>query len=142
MPTAKKAAAERAAEALQFKASIAERLIEKKERVRILLNQFTPDNLERNFRQIIQPLLLSLDDTKEHSISILRELILKKKHKIELLKNDLESASPMAILQRGFAVITDKETDKLIKSAKKLNQGQMINIRFAKNSASAEIKET
>ena len=125
-----------------LKKSIAEKLIEKKERVRILLNQFTPDNLERNFRQIIQPLLLSLDDTKEHSISILRELILKKKHKIELLKNDLESASPMAILQRGFAVITDKETDKLIKSAKKLNQGQMINIRFAKNSASAEIKET
>ena len=71
---------------------ITERLREKTERVKILLNHFTPENLERNFRQIIQPLLLSLDDTKEESISILREVILKKKHRIELLKNDLESA--------------------------------------------------
>ena len=126
---------------LLLKDSIAEKLIEKKERVTILLNQFTPDNLERNFRQIIQPLLLSLDDTKEESISILKGIILKKKHKIELLRNDLESVSPMAVLKRGFAVITDSKTDRLIKSAKKLTPGQMINIRFAKNSASAEIKE-
>lgn len=119
--------------------SISERLIDKTERIRILLNQFTPENLERNFLQIIQPLLLRLDDAKENSISILRETVLKKRHQVELLKADLESSSPMAILKRGFAVVSDKNTGKLIKAANKLKQGQVINIRFAKGSKSAEI---
>lgn len=125
-----------------IQSKIVEKLIGKTEKIRILLNQFTPENLERNLLQIIQPLFLRLDDTKENSITILKELILKKKHSVELLRSDIESSSPMAILKRGFAVITDKKTDKLIKSSKKLDQGQIINIRFAGNSASAEIKET
>lgn len=119
--------------------SISERLIDKTERIRILLNQFTPENLERNFLQIIQPLLLRLDDAKETSISILRETVLKKRHQVELLKADIESSSPIAILKRGFAVVSDKNTGKLIKAANKLKQGQVINIRFAKGSKSAEI---
>ena len=120
---------------------IAEKLIGKTEKIRILLNQFTPENLERNFMQIIQPLFLRLDDAKEDSISILRELILKKKHRIELLKADIESSSPMAILHRGFAVVTDKKTGKLIKSAGTLDSGQLVNIQFAEDKVDAEIKE-
>ena len=124
-----------------LQSEIAEKLIGKTEKIRILLNQFTPENLERNFMQIIQPLFLRLDDAKEDSISILRELILKKKHRIELLKADIESSSPMAILHRGFAVVTDKKTGKLIKSAGTLDSGQLVNIQFAEDKVDAEIKE-
>lgn len=120
--------------------SISERLVDKAEKIRILLNQFTPENLERNFMQIIQPLLMRLDDAKEDSISILREILLKKSHQVELVKADFESSSPLAILKRGFAVISDKETGNLIKSAGKLKQGQIVNIRFSKDKVSAEIK--
>ncbi len=120
--------------------NISERLIDKTEKIRILLNQFTPENLERNFMQIIQPLFLRLDDAKEDSIYTLREILLKKSHQVELVKADLESSSPLTILKRGFAVVSDMETGNLIKSAGKLKQGQMINIRFSKDQASAEIK--
>ncbi|RKX86736.1 MAG: exodeoxyribonuclease VII large subunit [Spirochaetes bacterium] len=122
--------------------SISDRLIDKTEKIRILLNQFTPENLERNFMQIIQPLFLRLDDEKEDSISTLREIVLKKRHQVELLKADLESSSPIAILKRGFAVVSDEKTGKLIKSAAKLEAGQIINIRFSKDQASAEIKNS
>ncbi|MCK5674447.1 MAG: hypothetical protein KAH95_13795, partial [Spirochaetales bacterium] len=107
---------------------------------RLLLNQFTPENLERNFMQIIQPLFLRLDDAKEDSISILKELLLKKRHQLELVKSDFENSSPIAVLKRGFAVISDKETGNLIKSAGKLKDGQLVNIQFSKDSISAEIK--
>ncbi|MDA3941412.1 MAG: exodeoxyribonuclease VII large subunit, partial [Spirochaetia bacterium] len=121
--------------------NISERLIDKTEKIRILLNQFTPESLERNFLQIIQPLLLRLDDAKEDSISILKEIILKKRHQLELLKSDFENNSPLAILKRGYAVVSDNETGNLIKTPKKLKEGQLINIRFSKDSISAEIKK-
>ena len=119
---------------------ISSRLTDKTERIRILLNQFSTENLERNFMQIIQPILLRLDDAKEDSISILREITLKKRHQVELIRADLEGSSPLAILKRGFAVVNDKDTGLLIKSANKLKQGQLINIRFSRDSVSAEIK--
>ena len=120
--------------------NISDRLIDKTEKIRLLLNQFTPENLERNFMQIIQPLFLRLDDAKEDSISILKELLLKKRHQLELVKSDFENSSPIAVLKRGFAVISDKETGNLIKSAGKLKDGQLVNIQFSKDSISAEIK--
>ena len=120
--------------------SISDRLIDKTEKIRLLLNQFTPENMERNFMQIIQPLFLRLDDAKESSISRLRDIILRKRHQVELVKTDFENSSPLAILKRGFAVVSDKKTGNLIKSAGKLKQGQLVNIQFSKDSISAEIK--
>jgi len=120
--------------------SISDRLLDKTEKIRLLLNQFTPKNLERNFMQIVQPLFLRLDDAKEESISILREIVLRKRHKVELVKSDFENSSPLAILKRGFAVVSDNETGEFIKSAGKLKNGQLINIQFSKDSVSAEIK--
>jgi exodeoxyribonuclease VII large subunit len=119
---------------------ISNRLIDKTERIRLLLNQFTAENLERNFMQIIQPVLLRLDDAKEDSISILKEIVLKKRHQIELLKSDLEGSSPLGILKRGFAVVSDAKTGTIIKSAGKLSDGQIVDIRFTKDRVSAEIK--
>lgn len=121
--------------------NISERLKDKTEKIRILLNQFTPENLERNFMQIIQPMLLRLDDAKEDSISILRNIVLTKKHQMELVKSDLENSSPLTILKRGYSVVSDKETGNLIKSAGKLKYGQMVNIQFSKDRVSAEIKD-
>ena len=123
-----------------LKNSISGRLIDKTEKIRLLLNQFTPENLERNFMQIIQPLFLRLDDAKEDSISILKELVLKRRHQLELIKSELENSSPVTILKRGYAVVIDDKTGKLIKSASKLKQGQLVNIKFSKDSVSAEIK--
>ena len=121
--------------------SISDRLIDKTEKIRLLLNQFTYENMERNFMQIIQPLFIRLDDAKEDSISLLREIVLRKRHQLELVNADFESSSPLAILKRGFAVVSDKETGRVIKSAVKLKQGQFVDIRFSRDRISAEIKD-
>lgn len=124
-----------------LKNSVSEKLMDKTEKIRILLNQFTAENLERNFLQIIQPLFLRLDDAKEDSISILRKIIDEKRHQVELVQIDFESNSPIAILKRGFAVVSNSETGEIIKAAKKLKQGQIVDIRFSKDRVSAEIKD-
>ncbi len=129
------------AKVINLQSSILNSLIDKTERVRILLNQFKAENLERNFLQIIQPLLLRLDDAKETSIINLKNLLKDKKHRIELLKTELEGNSPVSILKRGFAVVTDKKTGKLVKSAKTLKPDQLIAISFEKDKILAQVKE-
>jgi len=124
-----------------IKNSILNRLLDNIEKIHILLNQFTADNLERNFLQILQPILLRLDDAKETSIFILKDILKDNKHKIELLKTEIEGNSPLSILQKGFAVVTDKKTGKLVKSAKKLKTDQLIDIRFEKDKILAQVKE-
>jgi exodeoxyribonuclease VII large subunit len=121
--------------------SISEKLRDKTEKIRLLLNQFTPENLERSFMQIIQPLLLKLDDAKEDSILTLKELLLRKRHKVEILKADLEGSSPLAILKRGYAVVSNKKDSTLIESADNLSDGQLVNIRFSDSSTDAEIRK-
>ncbi len=124
-----------------LQSSILNSLLDKIEKIHILLNQFTADNLERNFMQILQPILLRLDDAKETSIFILKNILKDNKHRIELLKAEIEGNSPLSILQKGFAVVTDKKTGKLIKSAKKLKADQLIDIRFEKDKILAQVKE-
>ncbi|MCF6336259.1 MAG: exodeoxyribonuclease VII large subunit [Spirochaetales bacterium] len=120
---------------------ISDKLTERTEKIRILLNQFTPENMERNFLQIVQPLFLRLDDAKEDSIRTLKDLTIKYRYKIELLKNDLKGSSPMTILKRGYAIVNDEESGKLIKSAKDLKNGQRVVLCFEKDSIDAEIKD-
>ena len=124
-----------------IKNSILNSLLDNIEKIHILLNQFTADNLERNFLQILQPILLRLDDAKETSIFILKDILKDNKHRIELLKAEIEGNSPLNILQKGFAVVTDKKTGKLVKSAKKLKADQLIDIRFEKDKILAQVKE-
>ncbi len=124
-----------------LRTGITDTLTGKTERIRILLNQFTPENLERNFMQIIQPIFMRLDDAKEDSIRILKETLVKYRHRVELLKNDLENNSPISILQRGYAIVRDRESGVLIKSAAGVTDGQKVELRFEKESVNAVIEE-
>lgn len=59
------------------------------------------------------------------------------KHIIAMLKNRLESRSPVAILDQGFAYVTKQ--DKLVSKAGSLATQDSIRIRFADGSVEAEV---
>ena len=59
------------------------------------------------------------------------------KHNIAMLKSRIESRSPVAILNQGFAYVTKQ--DKLVCKAGSLNIPDKIKIRFADGSVEAEV---
>ncbi len=92
--------------------------------------------------------ILSLIETKKYNIDKLNESYILKnpdmildtfKNKMEMILVNLKNLNPLGILEKGFSVV---ETDKkVVKSSKDLKVGEVVNMRFNKGTAKAEIKE-
>jgi len=111
----------------------------KVDRVRLLLQQFTPENLENRFRQVMQPYQLRLDDSKEQVLRSMQDLILRYRHRVEILKGTLEANSPRAVMARGYAVVTDRSTGTLIADSAQISVGEEIDIRLHRGKIGAQI---
>lgn len=112
------------------------------ERIRLMLSHFSIDSQERYFRTFIQPLYFRLDDAKEQLLYAMREYTNTYQHRLELLTQQLHAHSPLAVLSRGYAVVTDKHSKKIIRSYQDTQQGRELSIRLHKGSIDAEVKET
>ncbi|MFO7730708.1 MAG: exodeoxyribonuclease VII large subunit [Spirochaetia bacterium] len=96
----------------------------------LLIRQFTPENLEERFRQVLQPYQLRLDDAKEEAVRNLQELLTHTRHRVAMLKASIEGNSPLTILQKGYAVVTDRHSGVLIGSVQQSTTGDLIDIRL------------
>lgn len=111
------------------------------ERIRLLLATFSTKNLERNFRVIIQPVFLRLDDAKENLLRSMQNLTASSRHRLELARQALEARSPYKILSRGYSLVTDAETNKVITDAGATAPGRQVSIRLWKGSLGASVTE-
>lgn len=122
--------------------SLIENLSSRISRIHFLLDRFTPQHLEMVFRQIIQPVMMSLDDAKEQLLDTFKMILIRQKHRIELLRTELTTNSPMEILRKGYSIVTVKKTGVPVITSEQIKPGTDIDIRFARGSASAVIEET
>lgn len=111
------------------------------EKSRLLLKPFAPEDLEFRFRSILQPHLVRFDDAKEILVSSLQERINSMKNKLFLLRETLQASSPLSILERGYAVVSDAESGKIIHNATDTKPGKELIIRPGKGSIRAITKE-
>lgn len=111
------------------------------ERVRLLLREFTPVQLERNFRILIQPVLLRLDDAKEELLRALRDRVRDARHRTELAAQNLKAGSPLEVLKRGYAVVTDEESGGVLRDAEETESGKGIRVRLHRGGLGATVKE-
>lgn len=111
------------------------------ERVRLLLNQFTPEQMERNFLYLLQPVLLRLDDCKEGLLQGMRDHVTAYKHRIQLLTQRLEDSSPKGIMEKGYALVKDKAAGTLVCKAGQTAPGKRIEIEFLESSLDALVEE-
>ena len=81
-----------------------------------------------SFRTIEQPYLLRFDDVKEQLLENIYEKIENNKKRIENAKIILEASNPKLILARGYAMVRDKETGKIITKASSVKPGQVLEI--------------
>ena len=121
--------------------AMASGIVRRIERIQLLLGGFSAKNLERNFRILIQPFLLRLDDAKEHLVRSMQEETASSRHRLELAKRTLESRSPYGILNRGYAVVTDADTQEVLTDAAESSAGNRVSIRLAKGRLGAKITE-
>ncbi|MDR2159321.1 MAG: exodeoxyribonuclease VII large subunit [Treponema sp.] len=99
------------------------------ERARLLARPFGLEDLEYRFRAILQPRLVRFDDAKEELLRGLQGRAADLGQRLKLALRSLEAGSPLAVLERGFSVVTNGRTGALIRRAADVNAGDRLFIR-------------
>jgi exodeoxyribonuclease VII large subunit len=120
---------------------ITEALQTRVERIRLLLTQFTPDNLIRNFQIYVQPHTLRVEEAREQLKLSMERLLVPSRHRLVLLSQALRSNSPLAILERGYAVVNSEKTGQVLLSSREVDPEEMVKIRLHRGGLRAEVKE-
>ena len=88
----------------------------------------------------IENLTFRLANTSDALVMEEKALLQDKEHRYLQLFGQLQALNPLAILARGYAIVTD-EQGKTIKRAKDARQGMPVNLGFADGKVKAVIKE-
>ncbi|MDR0644917.1 MAG: exodeoxyribonuclease VII large subunit [Treponema sp.] len=102
----------------------------KLDKIRLLAKPFGAEDMEYRFRAILEPRLARFDDAKDSLIISLQNRVADIRRKLELERRTLEAIDPNAVLRRGFSIVIDANTGKLVKSASHIQKGDRFNIRF------------
>ncbi len=112
------------------------------ERIRGLLDQFSAENLERNVRLFLQPNIQRLDDAREALERGFSEMVAEARHRFELASRELAGYSPLAVLERGYAVVTHEASGAVLVSSEKAHRGDRLGVRLARGSLRAVVEES
>ena len=112
------------------------------EKVRLLLAQFTERHLARTVAAYLQPIYQRLDDARDSLARAARDTARDRAHRLALASRDLASCSPLAVLERGYAVVALERTGRVLTSAERLRKGDAIRVRLARGGLRALTEET
>jgi exodeoxyribonuclease VII large subunit len=112
------------------------------ERVRLLLGQFAPERLLRNVRIFLQPMSQRVDDARDELMQGYRDLLKGMSHRLQLAGRELGSYSPLAILERGYAVVTHEQSGRILLSPDGVKPGDALSVRLARGGMRATVEES
>ncbi len=111
------------------------------ERVRLLLSQFTRENLVRNFQIYIQPYAMAVEEAREQLKAAMESLLIPARHRLELVCQAVQANSPLAVLERGYAVVSEEKTGRVLVSSREVQPEDMLKIRLHEGGLRAAVKE-
>lgn len=118
--------------------TIADRL----SRIRLVVQQFSDENLERNYRTLVQPFLLRLDDAKETILSAMERRIGELRTRYQLARNGLESCSPFDVLRRGYSVVRKEKDRTVIRRSSQVSPGDELAVQLSEGGLSVTTTAT
>jgi exodeoxyribonuclease VII large subunit len=116
-------------------------LLGRLEKSRLRLEQFSTEDLERQLRYFLQPYLLGLDEARQALAEALEDRLRDHRHRLELLSEALQAASPLGILSRGYAVVTHRRTGRALLSPAPVKPEDLLDIRLHRGGLTAAVKE-
>ena len=93
-----------------------------------------------DLRRVLSGIGKEMDSRTSALVSVMRNVLLQHRVRSERLQTALESLSPMAILERGYALVFDSQ-GKLLKDVRALNLGDEIRARLAHGEIQASVSK-
>ena len=124
----------------QLRSDMTEAMVAKLNAVKLRLASFSPENAKAQLENRLnrrRMMLDSLSTDMQHSI---HNLLNQRKAKADLLRHKMEALSPLAVLDRGYSIVTDKD-GRTLKSVSQANAGDNITIRLSDGRILADVQE-
>ncbi len=109
--------------------------------LKLMLKTFTPENMELQFRRIESPLVNRFEAAKEALTQNFERLIEERRNRIKQCTQTLENCNPQTILDRGYSMVTDGATGKVIRNSSELKPGSKIVIKPSSGTILATVDE-
>ena len=110
------------------------------EKIKLIVKNFDPQNLELQVRTIEQPLLSHFDNAKDALFQNIIQKLRDTRQRIDNCVTVLENASPQTILDRGYSMVRNKDTKKIIRNNLDVEIGSEIEIIPAKGKITAKVE--
>lgn len=110
--------------------------------MKLLLKTFTPESMELQFRNIELPVLNRFDTVQKQLEQNMQTYIEEKRRKIAQCTQILENCNPQTIFDRGYSMVCDAETGRVIRNASDTAFGKKLLVRPSKGSIYAEVTKT
>jgi len=104
--------------------------------------QFTPRIMAEYFHRRLEASHLRLDDLYTQMQTRIELKLNQNRHTVEMLTRELRNLSPLAILDRGYAIVTDCQTGKIVSDATETIPGAQLRIRLAKGALKVAVEAT
>ena len=111
------------------------------ERLKLIASKYSGSRLEESFFILIQPALSRFDDLKEELLGCFTDRIRDKRYRLDSAVRELNAVSPQSILKRGYTIMTEKKSGRLIASVQQAAAGTEAEIRFHDGTAEVLVKE-
>lgn len=107
--------------------------------LKLLLKTFKPEGMIQTFRNIQQPYAQRFDYAREALVENMQSLVKEKRMEIQQHVTILENANPQTIFDRGYSMVTDAKTGKVIRNASQLKTGSQLLIKPSAGTIRAEV---
>ena len=124
----------------QLRADMTEAVVAKLNAVKLRLASFSPENARAQLENRLNRRRMQLDSLSTDMQHGMQNLLNQRKARSELLRHKLEALSPLAVLDRGYSIVTDKD-GRTLKSVSQANAGDNITIRLSDGRILADVQE-
>ncbi|MDD7013614.1 MAG: exodeoxyribonuclease VII large subunit [Treponema sp.] len=107
--------------------------------LRLMLKTFTPENMELQLRTIQQPYLARWENARQALIDSIQSFLEDKKIRMEKAVQTLENCNPQNVFARGYSMVTDSATGKIVRCPEDAAKGSVLKITPAKGEIFATV---
>ena len=112
------------------------------QRHRAFLDRFAPEQLARSMRLLAHPVQQRLDEARAEMLHAATAHAGTLRHRLELAARSVAVASPRAVLERGFALVTAAADGSYVTAAQQVRHGEQVRVQFQRSALHATVTET
>lgn len=127
------------AQLMQYSKELYDNSMNRIEKIKLMIKNFRPENLEMQFRSIELPLQQRFDNAKENLFHNITQKLRDTRQHIENCETILENASPQTIFDRGYSMVRNKKSGEILRNADSVKSGTELEIVPASGKITATV---